>query len=90
MGFYWKIVQKGETYKIKFHIFSEPATTCCTAEQYVAKNACEWRLNFVQVDLYSVFIDSVNIVERWLKLSKETVQKKLLPWHAIGNYRPSY
>ena len=47
-------------------------------------------LNFVQVDLYTVFSDSVNIVERWLKHSNENVENKQLPWHQIANHRPSY
>jgi len=28
--------QKGERWKIIFHIFNEPATACCTTEQHVA------------------------------------------------------
>ena len=47
-------------------------------------------LKFVQLDLHAVFGDNANIVERWLKHSNETADMNRLPWHAIGDHRPSY
>ena len=64
-SYYERSYKTGEmSWKIKFHIFREPATTCCTTEQHVANNARECPLNFVQVDRHTVFSDSANILER--------------------------
>ena len=66
--------------KIKLHIFSEPALAQCTA----AQGGCiagERPLNFVQVDRYTVFSDSVNIAELFqsdLSTQKSTPTKRLI------------
>ena len=73
--------------KLKLPIFSEPTTARYTAEQRGA-NAGELPLNIVQVDRYTVFSDSENIVEcspSGLSTPNETVDKdkERLAWQVI-------
>ena len=67
-------------YEIKFHIFSEPGTAYCTAEQHV-DNAREC---VQSIDI--VFSDNATIVEN-LPSGLNTPTKRLIRNSSIDNHR---